>query len=53
MQLLGSSKTVIDKNKDDEIVPRLETVEVILVHCNLMQNFYLLKFGLQMRIIEH
>ena len=29
MQLLGSSKKVIDKNKDGEIVPRLETVEVI------------------------
>ena len=26
MQLLGSSKNVIDKNKDGEIVPRLETV---------------------------
>ena len=31
MQLLGSSKSVIDKNKDGEIVRRLETVEVILV----------------------
>ena len=91
MQLLGSSKKVIDKNKDGEIVPRLETVEVVLVHCNLvnnsyqqaskvlftfvpnkqfnqlititphsptmlkqlMQNFHLLKFGLQIRIIDH
>ena len=26
IQLLGSSKNVIDKNKDGEIVPRLETV---------------------------
>ena len=34
MQLLGSSKKVIDKNKNGEIVPRLETVEVVLVHCN-------------------
>ena len=32
MQLLGSSKKVIDKSKDSEIVPRLETVEVVLVH---------------------
>ena len=29
MQLLGSSKKVIDKNKDGEIVLRLETVEVV------------------------
>ena len=28
MQLLGSSKKVIDKSKDGEIVPRLGTVEV-------------------------
>ena len=32
MQLLGSSKKHIDKNKDGEIVPRLEIVEVVLVH---------------------
>ena len=40
MQLLGSSKKVIDKNKDGEIVTRLETVEVVLVHCNLVNNNY-------------
>ena len=40
MQLLGSSKKDMDKNKDGEIVPRLETVEVVLVHCNLVNNNY-------------
>ena len=40
MQLLGSSKRVIDQNKDGEIVPRLETVEVVLVHYNLVNNSY-------------
>ena len=40
MQLLGSSKKFIDQNKDGEIVPRLETVEVVLVHCNLVNNNY-------------
>ena len=40
MQLLGSSKKVIENNKDREIVPRLEAVEVILVHCNLVNNSY-------------
>ena len=40
MQVLGSSKKVIDQNKDGEIVPRLETVEAILVHCNLVNNNY-------------
>ena len=36
MQLLGSSKKVIDKNKNGELKPKLETVEVVLVHCNLV-----------------
>ena len=40
MKLLGSSKKVIDKNKDGEIVPRLETVKVVLVHYHLVNNNY-------------
>ena len=36
MQLLGSSKKDIDQNKGGEIVLKLETVEVVLVHCNLV-----------------
>ena len=40
MQLLGSSKKVTDENKNGEIVPRLETVEVLLVLCNLVNNNY-------------
>ena len=40
MQLLGSSKKDVDQNKDEEIVPKLETVEVVLVHCNLVNKNY-------------
>ena len=40
MQLLGSSTEDIDQNKDGELMPRLETIEVILVHCNLVNNSY-------------
>ena len=40
MHLLGSSKTDIDQNKDGGIVPKLEVVEVDLVHCNLVNNNY-------------
>ena len=40
MQLLGSSKKVIDKNEDGEIVPRLQNFEVVLVHGNLINNNY-------------
>ena len=40
MQLLASKKKIIDKNKNGELLPRLETVEVVLVHCNLVNNNY-------------
>ena len=40
MKLLGSTKTVVDKNKNSENVPKLESVEVVLVHCNLVKNDY-------------
>ena len=40
MTMLGSSSNTIDSNKDEEIVPRLEVVEVVLVHCNLVNNNY-------------
>ena len=37
--LLGSTKDV-DKDKNREDVPKLESVEVVLVHCNLVNNSY-------------
>ena len=40
MPLLGSSEKYIENNKDGEIVPRLETVEIVLVHCNLVNSSY-------------
>ena len=40
MQLLGKSKKDVDQNKNGEIVPRLGSVEVVLVHCNLLNNNY-------------
>ena len=40
MQLLGNSTKNIDQNKDGEIVPKLETAEVVLIHCNLVNNNY-------------
>ena len=39
-KLLGSTKKDIDKDKDGEIVPKLESIEVVLVHCNLAKNDY-------------
>ena len=40
MKLLGSGKKDVDKDKDGENVPKLESVEVVLVHCNLFKNDY-------------
>ena len=40
MKLLGSTKTDLDKDKDGEKVLKLESVEVVLVHCNLVKNDY-------------
>ena len=40
MKLLGSTKKDVDKDKDGENVPKLESVEIALVHCNLVRNDY-------------
>ena len=40
MKLLGSTKDIIDSDKNSENVPRLENIEVILVQCNLVNNSY-------------
>ena len=40
MKLLRSTKKDVDKGKDGEDVPKLESVEVVLVHCNLVNNSY-------------
>ena len=40
MKLLGSTENKITKDKNGENVPRLEDVEVVLAHCNLVNNDY-------------
>ena len=40
MKLFGSTKKDVDKDKDGENVPKLESVEVVLVNCNLIKNDY-------------
>ena len=40
MALLGSLSNIIDSDKGGELVPKLEIVEVVLVHCNLVNNNY-------------
>ena len=40
MRLLGSTKKDIDQDKDGEDIPKLESAEVVLVHCNLVNSNY-------------
>ena len=40
MKLLGSTKKDVDQDKDGEDVPKLESVKVVLAHCNLVNNNY-------------
>ena len=40
MKLLGSSTDNIDGDKNSELVSKLESVDLVLVHCNLVNNSY-------------
>ena len=40
MNLLGSAESKITKDKNGENVPHLEVVELVLIHCNLVNNDY-------------
>ena len=40
MKLLGSTENEITKDKNGENVPHLEITEVVLVHCNIVNNDY-------------
>ena len=39
MKLLRSTKNKITKDKNSENVPHLEITEVVLVHCNIVNNY--------------
>ena len=40
MKFLGSTENKITKDKNAENVPKLEITEVVLVHCNILNNDY-------------
>ena len=40
MKLLGSTRIKINKDKNSTILPHLEITEVVLVHCNIVNNDY-------------
>ena len=41
IKLLGSTKSKITKDKNGENIPYLEIAEVVLIHCNVVDNSYL------------
>ena len=40
MKLLPSTKNKITKDKNDDTEPHLEVTEVVLVHFNIISNYY-------------
>ena len=40
MKLLGSTEKEIERNKNGENVPHLESIKVVLVHCKIVNNDY-------------
>ena len=40
MKILGNTKNKITKKKNVENVPHLEITEVVLIHCNIVNNDY-------------
>ena len=40
MKLIGNTKIKITKDKNGENMPHIEVVELVLVHCNLVNNDY-------------
>ena len=40
MKLLGNTKSKKTKNKNGENIPHLEITEVVLIHCNIVNNDY-------------
>ena len=42
IKVLGSTKKKITKDKNDENVPHLEITEVVLVHCDVVNNYIII-----------
>ena len=53
MKLLGSTESKITKDKNGENVPHLEVVELVLVHCNLVNNDYQQEYCLLLYQAKH
>ena len=52
MHLLGSTKSKITENKNGEKVPNLEITEVVLVHCNIVNDNCKQKSGVSIHLFQ-
>ena len=54
MKLLGSMSNSINGDKNSELVPKLESLDLVLVHCNVVNNSYqqALKYYLRFYLIK-
>ena len=48
MKLLVSTENKLTKDKNGENVPHLEITEVILIHCNIVNNDYQQEFYIRL-----
>ena len=53
MKLLLSTKNKITKDENGENVSHLETTEVVLVHCNIVKNYYRQDSGVLYTIVPN
>ena len=53
MKLLLSIKNKINKDENGENVSHLETTEVVLVHCNIVKNYYRQDLGVLYTIVPN
>ena len=53
MRLLGSTKKDVSQDKDGEEVPKLESAEVVLVYCNLVNNNYQQAFKVLFTFVQN
>ena len=44
MKLIGSTKTKITKDKNGEVMAHSEITEVVLLHCNIANNDYIVLY---------
>ena len=53
MKLLGRTKSNITKDGNSEIMPYLEITEVVLIHCNIVNNNYQQESGFLYRFVPN